>query len=292
MRTFLHRYGHILRMKKFSLILILFSFFSVKLMAEGATETEKKSLAEVCQESLGRYKGYKKQADLIKSCEHVVQKEGCTSNDGTPIFHLDQKGKKASAKNILVISLIHGDEIGAGSLGRYWFERIQEIDPRNNWRIIPISNPDGALKKTRTNASGIDLNRNFPTVDWEAQAKNFWKTNAKSNARYFPGDKGGSEPEVNCIMNHIQDFKPQFVISIHTPLNVLDFDGPKLKAPEYSYLPWKRLGNFPGSLGRYLWVEQRIPVLTAELKNDLPKESGVFDQLQDVIGQLVQADLK
>lgn len=303
MRTFLHRYDVILRMKIFSLILITLNIFSVSAFAETATsatteiKTEapvvnKEALSSWCSEVLGRYKNYKTKTNLVKACEKVVQKDGCTSVNGKPIFHVDQKGKNAKAKNILVISMIHGDEIGAGSLGRYWFERVQEIDPRNNWRIIPMANPDGALKKTRTNATGVDLNRNFPTADWEAEAQKFWKKEAKSSVRKFPGDKAASEPEVNCIVKHIEEFKPQFVISIHTPLNVLDYDGPKVKSPNYSYLPWKRLGNFPGSLGRYLWVEQSVPVLTAELKGELPTTSNVFDQLQDLIGHLVQVDLK
>lgn len=295
----MHRYGVILRMKIFSLILISLNLFSMSTFAEIATSAttevqvvNKETLSSWCTEVLGHYKNYKEKTNLVKSCEKVLQKDGCTSVKGKPIFHLDQKGKNDKAKNILVISVIHGDEIGAGSLGRYWFERVQEIDPRNNWRIIPVANPDGAEKKSRTNASGVDLNRNFPTMDWEAEAINFWKKEAKSSVRKFPGLKAASEPEVNCIMSHIQDFKPQFVISVHTPLNVLDYDGPKVPAPNYSYLPWRRLGNFPGSLGRYLWVEHKVPVLTAELKPNLPPSSGVFDQLQDVIGQLVQTDLK
>lgn len=303
-------------MKFFSLNLIIFSLVSATALAEmavsAATKVEEKiigkteevqladsskpfdqtHLAEWCVQSLNSYRNYKTTTNLEKACAKILQKEGCASVKGKPIFHLDQKGKNTKAKNILVISMIHGDEIGAGSLGRYWFERVQEIDPRNNWRIIPLANPDGAEKKTRTNASGVDLNRNFPTMDWALEAQKFWKKEAKSSVRKFPGDKAASEPEVNCLMKHIEEFKPQFVISIHTPLNVLDYDGPRVPAPNYSYLPWKRLGNFPGSLGRYLWVEQNVPVLTAELKGDLPKSSNVFDQLQDVIGLLVQTDLK
>jgi murein peptide amidase A len=288
MRTFLHICDDILRMQISSLILIFFALGQTEL----PLNSEKISLVEWCYQSLNGYKSYRAKSTLLKACEKVMQNQGCTSVGGKPIFHLDQKGKNEKAKNILVISLIHGDEIGAGSLGRYWLERVQEIDPRNNWRIIPVANPDGAEKKLRTNASGVDLNRNFPTADWETEAVNFWKKEAKSSVRKFPGEKAASEPEVNCLLGHIQEFKPQFVISIHTPLNVLDYDGPKVPAPNYNYLPWRRLGNFPGSLGRYLWVEQKVPVLTTELKSDLPAKSGVFDQLQDVIGQLVQTDLK
>lgn len=244
-----------------------------------------------CTQALGRYKGFKEQADLKELCQKALLKKNCQSVLGKPIYHFDKNGQTDKAKKVLVISLIHGDEIGAGSLGRYWLERLQEIEPRNTWRIIPVANPDGALKKTRTNASGVDLNRNFPTQDWDSQAETFWKKKSQGSERKFPGVKSASEPEVNCLLDHLHEFNPDFVISIHTPLNVLDFDGPDLKPPKYDYLPWRRLGNFPGSLGRYLWVEKKIPVLTAELKSDLPQSAIVFDELQDVIGFLVQKNI-
>ena len=171
-------------------------------------------------------------------------------------------------------------------------ERLSMISPRNDWRIIPVLNPDGVQKKTRTNARGVDLNRNFPTADWGTHALTNWKQSGESPRR-FPGQTAGSEPEVNCALKHIKDYDPNFVVSIHTPLNVLDFDGPKnASVKDFNYLPWRRLGNFPGSLGRFLWVENNIPVLTAELKNGLPKNSDPFKQLQDVIGLLTQKDLE
>lgn len=298
MRTFLWRYVDILRMYFFCLFLITSAFFSLQAAAFQSTSAPVvansipvvQSLAQWCYTSLKSYKSYDK-LDLEKACGNVLQKEKCTSVEGRPIYHYDKKGKNDKAKNILVVSMIHGDETGAGALGRYWLERLQSIEARNNWRVIPLANPDGALRKTRANASGVDLNRNFPTQDWEAEALKYWKNKTKSSLRKYPGAKAASEPEVNCLMEHITEFKPEFVISIHTPLNVLDYDGPQVPAPNYNYLPWRRLGHFPGSLGRYLWVEQQIPVLTAELKPTLPAKSGVFDDLQDVIGYLVQTKL-
>jgi protein MpaA len=79
---------------------------------------------------------------------------------------------------------------------------------------------------------------------------------------------------------------------VHTPLKVLDFDGPKVNFPKYDYLPWKSLGHFPGSLGRYMWFERQTPVLTTELKEDLPASLAPLEKLQDVIGTLVKLELK
>jgi protein MpaA len=281
-------------------LILMFLLFSFSLRASevssvDTTETKKynnQNIKDYCESRLSQYKSYFKDPLLEKVCEHAKVADACQSVNGAPIFHVDEKGKNNKAKNILVFSLIHGDETEAGVLGRYWMERLVQLDPRNNWRIIPILNPDGTNSKTRTNANGVDLNRNFPTLDWNEKAIAYWKAEAQSSKRKFPGYNPGSEPEVNCALKHIHDFNPEFVVSIHTPLHVLDFDGPKVTPPIYSYLPWKRLGNFPGSLGRFLWVEKNIPVLTTELKQNLPPNSTPFELLQDVIGQLVQKDLK
>lgn len=312
MRTFFHTYDLIPRVKYLSLILIVSVFHILTVIAAPAVTiaaepagtvvagsvssdqtVHQENVKNFCVENLKKYKSFYKENDLEKICAKALVMDGCKSVQGSPIFHFNQTGaKKEKSKNILVISLIHGDEGYAGTLGRYWIERLDKIDPRNNWRVIPILNPDGTKKNTRANANGVDLNRNFPTKDWDEKALEYWKKEAASSSRKFPGNRSGSEPEVNCALKHIHDFKPDFVMSIHTPLKVLDFDGPKVRPPPYKYLPWRRLGNFPGSLGRYLWVEQNIPVLTTELDDDAPSTSSAFDQLQDLIGELVQKDLK
>lgn len=252
----------------------------------------RQNLEKTCVDSLKNFKEFSGSNNLQSACAKVMQKEGCESVDKQPIFHFDRNGTDPKSKKILVFSLIHGDETGAGSAGRYWMERLEAIEPRNQWRVIPVLNPDGVKNKTRTNANKIDLNRNFPTRDWDELAQKYWKLMTSSNSRRFPGDKAGSEPEVKCALSHIEEFRPDFVVSIHTPLNVLDFDGPKVKPPNYSYLPWKSLGHFPGSLGRWLWFERSVPVLTVELKPSLPKNHSPFDQLQDVIGTLVKYEIK
>ena len=147
------------------------------------------------------------------------------------------------------------------------------------------------MKKTRTNGNNVDLNRNFPTGDWEALAQQYWKSKTDSNPRRYPGDTAGSEPETKCALKHIEDFKPDFTVSIHTPLKVLDFDGPHVHFPKYPELPWKRLGHFPGSLGRYLWFERSRPLLTLEWTDTLPKKSEPLERLHDVIGQLVKIEM-
>lgn len=244
-----------------------------------------------CVQMLEKLKGPADKKAIEKVCVSAQILDGCLSVNGTPIFHYDRPGNDKEKKKILVFSLIHGDEKEAGTMVRYWMQRLSEIEPRNDWRIVPVLNPDGVEANTRTNANRVDLNRNFPTEDWSREATKYWKERTSSNPRRFPGSIAGGEPEVQCAMKHIIDYKPEFVVSIHTPLGVLDFDGPKVKPPQFGYLPWKSLGHFTGSMGRFLWAERNIPTLTTELRAGLPSNYKTFDELQDILGYLAKHQL-
>lgn len=245
------------------------------------------TIPELCEKTLKQFQGKFDSKLLASACAKVSVLPDCKSVQNTPIYHYDKEGDSKKASKILVFSLIHGDEAPAGSVGRFWMERLEKITPRNNWRVVPVLNPDGFALATRTNSNKIDINRNFPTADWTEKALDYWKKDSKSNPRRYPGEIAASEPETQCALAHIKDFKPDFVVSVHTPLKVLDYDGPRVAPPRYDYLPWKSLGHYPGSLGRYMWFERKIPVLTMELKEDLPNSNDPFLKLQDIIGYLV-----
>lgn len=253
-----------------------------------ADEASTQNLPDMCVEELKSYvQGDEDKADLKAACAHVQILEGCQSVKGVPIFYYEKKGTAKNPKKIFAKALIHGDEFLSGAVAKAWMERLEKIEPRNTWRVIPVANPDGFRDKTRFNSHGIDLNRNFPTKDWENKAIKYWKTTAKSDPRRNPGTEAASEPETKCLIKHFEDFKPDFLISIHTPLGVLDLDGPKVSPPRFRPLPWTSLGSFPGSLGRYMWVDRKVPVLTIELKGteDLGKLEA-FDHLQDISGTI------
>lgn len=275
--------------KKFVYLLVCVSV----LLVHRETLADFKNLSQDCVTDLKKFPGASDEKLLKQACEKVKVDDICVSVDGRPIFHYDKAAKDFGGKRVLVFSLIHGDETPAGTVGRYWMERLESIDSRNTWRVVPILNPDGVKRKTRTNANNIDLNRNFPTRDWNELAVTYWKKSTRANPRRFPGHEAASEPETKCAMKQIEDFKPDFIVSVHTPLKVLDFDGPKISPPpKFDYLPWKSLGHFPGSLGRYMWFERQTPVLTMELKENLPPNLGPFERLQDIIGSLVKIETK
>jgi protein MpaA len=245
-----------------------------------AASTSKTSDSAACMENLKITVRAQNLVHLKAFCEHAQKLPTCTSTEGRPIQHADSSSPDARGKRILVFGMIHGDEPLAGEMALEWEERLQSIDHRNTWRVVPMLNPDGLRRKTRMNAHGVDLNRNFPTKDWADNAQLFWKKAAGSDPRRFPGTAAVSEVETRCVISHIKDFKPDFIVSVHTPYKVLDFDGPKMLFPRYRDLPWRALGNFPGSLGRYMWKDYQVPVLTVELGTTMVDAA----QLQDIVG--------
>ena len=83
------------------------------------------------------------------------------SEEGRPIWVL-QMGVQAAALRILIVSGQHGDE------DRGWMavQRFAADDPVQADQSVPVAialvpniNPDGAARRTRTNARGVDLNR-------------------------------------------------------------------------------------------------------------------------------------
>lgn len=270
----------------------LFSFHFLQALAEAEVETtalttpSTNPLHEFCITQLSSLPGPFDKKALNKTCEAVQKLDICESVNKQPIIHIESEGTdKLKGKKILALSLIHGDEFASGSVTRSWMSRLQTIEARNTWRVLPIINPDGLKNKTRYNQNNVDINRNFPSKDWADEAIKYWETKTKKDKRRYPGVSAASEPETLCLIKHIEEFKPDFIISIHTPLGVLDFDGPKVANPGFKPLPWVGLGNFVGSLGRYMWVDNKVPVLTIELKgNQGLKKLEEFDRLQDISG--------
>ncbi len=174
-----------------------------------------------------------------------------------------------AAPHVLVIGGIHGDEPASVELIRLWIDVLHvHHSGRFDWLFVPMLNPDGVLATppTRTNARGVDLNRNFPTAGWESVSHRHW-VRAGGSARRNPGLAPLSEPESAWLADQIERYKPDAIVSVHAPMRLLDFDGPHSPPRRLGSLSLRLLGTYPGSLGRYAGVEKRIPVLTVELAN-------------------------
>lgn len=174
-----------------------------------------------------------------------------------------------SKLRVLVIGAIHGDELSSASLALHWIQHAVQSPSNAHWRFIPALNPDGLLARParRTNASGVDLNRNFPTPNWRRDAKVYWEQRTRKDPRRWPGPNPLSEPETRYLHDEMARFQPHLIVSIHAPYGVLDFDGPGVPPPQLGRLYLDQVGIFPGSLGNYGGVHQGMPVVTIELPN-------------------------
>jgi murein peptide amidase A len=206
-------------------------------------------------------------------CEAAgLSESGAESVKGVPLYVRDVKEDNAKLR-VLVIGAIHGDELSSASLALHWIRLATEEKPQMpqpvHWRFVPAVNPDGLLAHPpkRTNASGVDLNRNFATPNWERDAPLYWEQRTRKDPRRWPGRKPLSEPESRYVHEQMRTFKPHLVVSIHAPYGVLDFDGPSVPPSKLGRLYLDQVGIFPGSLGNYGGVHKGVPVVTIELPN-------------------------
>lgn len=138
------------------------------------------------------------------------------------------------------------------------------------WVLMTCLNPEGYAKNERTNSAGVDLNRNFPSPDWSAEAK---------APRYHPGEKPASEPEVQGLMRAIEVYQPKLIIHFHSWKPCVVYTGAPAQPiaqilGEYSgYAFHEDIGYpTPGSLGQYGWLSKQIPVVCIEEQEGAARE--------------------
>lgn len=189
---------------------------------------------------------------------------------GRPIWRRDVQPADAQLR-VLVLGGIHGDEMSSSSLVFHWIALAQsppaDMPAPIHWRFIPSLNPDGLFSRPsrRVNAHGVDLNRNFPTPNWVRDARQYWEIRTRRDPRRWPGPKPLSEPESRFLLEQMDSFKPNLIVSVHAPYGVLDFDGPSVPPSRLGRLFLDQVGIFPGSLGNYGGVHKGVPVVTIEL---------------------------
>jgi len=192
-------------------------------------------------------------------------------------------------KTILIIGVTHGDEPQGKFLIENYLETIrdneQKSNPKNRLLLIPCLNPDGFELETRQNANEIDINRNFPTKNWVREP---------FASEYFGGEEAASEIETKFLMEVIDEYKPDVILTLHAPYKVVNYDGPAKEIAEKisEIIDYPAQGDIgyptPGSFGTYAGVERNIPTITLELDEEIDVNeleqpiNKVFDYLASV----------
>lgn len=193
------------------------------------------------------------------------------------------------SKRVIVLGGIHGDEQTSAVLAKALAATLSRDPLAYGPTIIIVSevNPDGIVDATRVNASGVDINRNFPSSSWRSEYP---------DANHYPGSEPASEPETRAVIDLIKRYPPDLLITLHSALGCMNWDGPgadtaAMMAGINGYPLCQSLGyETPGSLGTLAGVDMKIPTVTIELRassagdvvrENLPALRAALAQLSD-----------
>jgi hypothetical protein len=188
-------------------------------------------------------------------------------------------------RKVLFIGGIHGDE----AEGAYTTAQLPAaladagLADTVTLTILEDANPDGRAAGTRTNANGVDINRNFPATNFDT-----------SNPAY--GSSPLSQPESQAVYQAVERVGPNLVMVAHawSGRQFINFDGPAKELAQrfsaMSGLPVEASNTFvptPGSLGSYVGRDRGTPILTIEvLKGTNPTD--VWDRLREALLQAIR----
>ena len=201
-------------------------------------------------------------------------------------------GDENSFNKTLIIGAIHGVEPQSKEICELYRNEIKDKPFAEDCYllIIPCINPDGVALKTRCNANGVDLNRNFPSSTWN-------NIPHLGNNAYYPGVKPASEPETKIIVSLLNKYNFKKIISIHTNHYIqyrnppmINYDGNQSKelALKLSHATGLISGDdvghpTPGSLGGWVGFDLKKISITVELDDTktthelYQKHRGLFE---------------
>lgn len=168
--------------------------------------------------------------------------------------------------NVFFLGVFHGDEIEGEYAIREFMKELDEnpnVSCAYNVYFLPCLNPDGKELKTRFNANKVDLNRNYPTANFKEETQTLDYEKVKCGAP-------ASEVETRFMMELVEEFKPQAIISVHSDLHLIDYDGPArnlalMFSEKSGYKFVESVGyETPGSFGTWAGIERNIPLITVE----------------------------
>jgi protein MpaA len=141
---------------------------------------------------------------------------------------------------VLIVGNVHGDE----PKGRDIVRALRELGapPGVDLWLVETINPDGLAARTRTNANGVDLNRNF-SINWSHIAPSAFN-------RQHSGAAPADQPETQAIEALIRSIQPQITVWYHQASNRVSVGGARPEIPrEYARLVGQLTGDTPCTAG-------------------------------------------
>ncbi len=208
--------------------------------------------------------------------------------DEIPAF----RNTAAGGSYAYLIAGVHGDEVEGVFVLQKLYEWLKKQEEGEiPLIVIPILNPDGYRTSTRTNAHGVDLNRNLNSQSWSPKIR---------EAKYNPGSQPLSEPENRFLDELFQKFPPHFILSFHSWKPMLNYNGNCKEVAKFlerynSYPICDDIQGHPtpGSLGDYAPEKYNCPVLTFEcpLIDDKLSLKNIWEQNSAGLQALLKSNL-
>ena len=182
------------------------------------------------------------------------------------VINATRFGPTGAPTKVLVIGQMHGTEPAGRAVVRNLAHRLMgetKIPADTVIWLISTINPDGDAAGTRVNASGVDLNHNFPQ-DWRQQG---------GGTSSWSGPSAGSESETAAVLAFLDRIQPTAVLSFHQPFAVVDITHAASRAAGRKLATWlglpARVVGCPGPCYGTLtgWVDIHLSAiaLTVEL---------------------------
>lgn len=169
--------------------------------------------------------------------------------------------------HLLIHAAIHGEEPETTYALSRALRQLAELPAHT--AVVLAANPDGLIRGTRGNARGVDLNRNFPSRDWQPKPVTHRSTlEDASDVLLSPGEHPASEPEVQALLALIAELRPRAVVALHAPLACIDDANDSAlgrRLAERTGMPLVRDVGYPtpGSFGSW-GAEHGVSVVTYE----------------------------